>query len=83
MVSMNVQTHLHEFDSFDISLRVVRNKEDCKDYDSLSIIVNGETVHTVQGDACNVKITAPDDLRLMRAILGVKPPAERPVHKRF
>jgi 2-C-methyl-D-erythritol 4-phosphate cytidylyltransferase len=43
----------------------------------------GETVHAVEGDVRNIKITRPADLRLMRAILGVQPPAERPVHKRF
>ncbi len=43
----------------------------------------GETVHAVEGDARNLKITRPTDLKLMRAILGVAPPAERPVHKRF
>jgi 2-C-methyl-D-erythritol 4-phosphate cytidylyltransferase len=43
----------------------------------------GETVHVVAGDVRNFKITTPADLKLMRAVLGVKPPAERPVHKRF
>ena len=43
----------------------------------------GETVHTVPGDVTNIKVTTSGDLRLVRAILGVKPPAERPAHKRF
>ncbi|MCI0630235.1 MAG: 2-C-methyl-D-erythritol 4-phosphate cytidylyltransferase [Phycisphaerales bacterium] len=43
----------------------------------------GEPVHAVEGDVRNIKITQPADLKLMRAILGVPPPAERPVHKRF
>jgi 2-C-methyl-D-erythritol 4-phosphate cytidylyltransferase len=43
----------------------------------------GEAVHVVEGDVRNFKVTTPDDLALMRAVLGVKPPAERPVHKRF
>jgi len=43
----------------------------------------GEPVYTVEGDVRNIKITRPADLKLMRAILGVQPPAERPVHKRF
>jgi 2-C-methyl-D-erythritol 4-phosphate cytidylyltransferase len=43
----------------------------------------GERVHTVEGDVRNIKITRPADLKLMRAILGLQPPAERPVHKRF
>lgn len=43
----------------------------------------GETVHAVEGDVTNVKVTTSDDIRLVRAILGVRPPAERPAHKRF
>ncbi len=43
----------------------------------------GEPVHVVEGDSANLKVTTPADLVLMRAILGVKPPAERPTHKRF
>jgi 2-C-methyl-D-erythritol 4-phosphate cytidylyltransferase len=43
----------------------------------------GETVHVVEGDACNIKVTTPGDLRLVRAILGVKAPEARPVHKQF
>jgi hypothetical protein len=31
----------------------------------------------------NLKVTTPDDLRLVRAVLGVRAPAERPAHKRF
>jgi 2-C-methyl-D-erythritol 4-phosphate cytidylyltransferase len=43
----------------------------------------GEPVHAVEGDVRNFKVTSPADLRLMRAVLGLKPPSERPVHKRF
>jgi 2-C-methyl-D-erythritol 4-phosphate cytidylyltransferase len=43
----------------------------------------GETVYVVEGDARNLKITTPRDLALVRLILGLKAPAERPVHKRF
>ena len=43
----------------------------------------GEPVYVVEGDPCNVKVTRPADLKLLRAILGVKPPAERAAHKRF
>ncbi len=43
----------------------------------------GETVHVVDGDVRNFKITTSEELTLMRAVLGLKPPAERPVHKRF
>ena len=43
----------------------------------------GETVHAVEGDVTNLKVTTPDDLKLVRAILGVRAPAERASHKRF
>lgn len=43
----------------------------------------GETVHAVEGDVRNIKITRPADLSLMRAILNVKAPAERPTHLKF
>ncbi len=43
----------------------------------------GEPVYAVAGDACNIKVTTLDDLRLLRAILGVSAPAERPAHLRF
>lgn len=43
----------------------------------------GEPVIVVQGDPRNLKITRPADLTLARAILGVKGPEGRPVHKRF
>ena len=43
----------------------------------------GETVYSVPGDVTNIKVTTSGDIRLVRAILGVKAPAERPVHKRF
>ncbi len=43
----------------------------------------GEAVVVVPGDARNIKITTPDDLTLVRAIMGTKGPSERPAHKRF
>lgn len=43
----------------------------------------GERVVTVLGDARNIKITLPGDLVLARAIMGVRPPAERAAHLRF
>lgn len=43
----------------------------------------GELVHVVDGESANIKVTTQADLILMRAILGVKPPAERPAHKQF
>lgn len=43
----------------------------------------GEPVAVVQGEAGNIKITRPEDLRLVREILGFKGPTERAAHKRF
>lgn len=43
----------------------------------------GERVVVVEGEALNIKITRPEDLRLARAILGVRPPEDKPAHKRF
>ncbi len=54
----------------------------CTD-DAAAVERLGECVFTVLGDPRNIKVTTPADLKLIRAILGVKPPAERPVHKRF
>ncbi len=51
--------------------------------DASLVEILGETVHVVEGDAQNIKVTTPADLSLMRALMGVKPPKERPVHKRF
>lgn len=43
----------------------------------------GEPVFVIEGEARNVKVTTPSDLSLIRAILGVREPEGRPVHKRF
>lgn len=43
----------------------------------------GESVHAVEGESTNIKVTGPGDMQLVRAILGVTAPEERPVHKRF
>jgi 2-C-methyl-D-erythritol 4-phosphate cytidylyltransferase len=43
----------------------------------------GEKVYAIEGESTNIKVTGPGDLQLVRAILGVKAPEERPVHKRF
>ncbi len=43
----------------------------------------GEPVLVVPGEAGNLKITRYADIHLARAILGVRPPAERESHKRF
>lgn len=43
----------------------------------------GERVVIVPGDARNLKITHAADLPLIRAILGTRPPEQRPAHMRF
>lgn len=43
----------------------------------------GVDVYVVEGDVTNIKITTKSDLKLARALLGLKPPSQRPVHKRF
>src|SRR5690606_34702924 len=43
----------------------------------------GEEVYVVEGDSRNLKVTTPADLDLVRAILNVAPPNDRPTHKRF
>ncbi|MCA9290487.1 MAG: 2-C-methyl-D-erythritol 4-phosphate cytidylyltransferase [Phycisphaerales bacterium] len=43
----------------------------------------GETVMTVPGEATNIKITTPDDLRLVRAVLGIATESPRPAGHRF
>ncbi len=66
-------------------LRRAYAQEDLSEATDESSLVEklGEPVHTVEGDVCNIKVTTPADLKLLRAILGVKPPTQRPVHKRF
>ncbi len=43
----------------------------------------GEAVVVVEGDPRNIKVTTPEDLAMVRSLLGARPPAERPAHKRF
>jgi 2-C-methyl-D-erythritol 4-phosphate cytidylyltransferase len=43
----------------------------------------GEAVVVVAGDERNIKITHPGDMRLARAILGVRDGETRDAHKRF
>ena len=51
--------------------------------DSMLVERLGVDVYVVQGDVSNVKITRQSDIKLVRALLGLKPPSQRPVHKRF
>lgn len=43
----------------------------------------GEPVHLVEGDSRNIKVTTPDDLANVKAMLGIKGERVRPTHKRF
>jgi len=43
----------------------------------------GESVYLVKGDTRNIKVTTPEDLKLIKAILGVKGENRRPAHKQF
>lgn len=43
----------------------------------------GEPVVVVEGDQLNLKLTRAGDLPLLRAIMGVQGPSQRPTHKRF
>lgn len=43
----------------------------------------GAPVRVVEGDPANIKITRPGDVKLARAILGVRESQGRPAHKRF
>ena len=56
--------------------------EGCTD-DAQVVEKFGEPVYLVNGDSRNIKVTTPQDLQLIKSILGVKGAADRPVHKRF
>jgi 2-C-methyl-D-erythritol 4-phosphate cytidylyltransferase len=43
----------------------------------------GEPVLVVPGEPTNIKITRPSDLRMARAVLGVRGPDSRPTHMKF
>ena len=43
----------------------------------------GEPIHLIEGDSRNIKVTTPDDLVNVKAMLGIKGKSARPVHKRF
>ena len=51
--------------------------------DSMLVERLGENVFVVEGDVSNVKVTRKGDIKLVRALLGLKAPSQRPVHKRF
>lgn len=65
-------------------LRRAYAQDDLSSTDDAGLVERlGERVVVVEGDAANIKITTPMDLKLARAILGVRGPSERATHKRF
>jgi 2-C-methyl-D-erythritol 4-phosphate cytidylyltransferase len=65
-------------------LRRAYGQEDLTSTDDAQLVERlDEPVVVVPGEAGNIKITRYADVRLARAILHVRPPAEREVHKRF
>ena len=52
--------------------------------DDASVIEKlGEPVYLVDGDSRNIKVTRFQDLKLVKAIMGIREQADRPVHKQF
>ena len=43
----------------------------------------GEPIHLIEGDSRNIKVTTPDDLINVKAMLGIKGERARPAHKSF
>jgi 2-C-methyl-D-erythritol 4-phosphate cytidylyltransferase len=65
-------------------LRRAYTQKDLSSTDDAQLVERlNEPVLVVPGEAGNIKITRYSDIRLARAILSVKPPAEREAHKRF
>jgi 2-C-methyl-D-erythritol 4-phosphate cytidylyltransferase len=65
-------------------LRRAYSQADLSSTDDAQLVEHlGEPVTIVEGDPRNIKITRPIDLVMARAILGVRGPEGRAVHKRF
>ncbi|MSR18185.1 MAG: 2-C-methyl-D-erythritol 4-phosphate cytidylyltransferase [Phycisphaerales bacterium] len=43
----------------------------------------GEPVLIIEGDRSNMKVTDPEDLVMIRLLMGMRPPQDRAAHKRF
>ena len=56
--------------------------QNCTD-DAQVIEKLGEPVHLIEGDSRNIKVTTFSDLKLVRAILGVKGERKPSAHHRF
>jgi len=65
-------------------LRRAYDQEDLTSTDDASLVERlGEQVRVVEGDPRAWKITRPEDLETLRALLGLAPPKSRAAHKRF
>ncbi len=65
-------------------LRRAYQQDDLTSTDDAALIEKlNEPVHVVPGQITNIKITRPEDLALVRAIMGVGPARSKPAHKRF
>ncbi len=65
-------------------LRRAYEQDDLASTDDAELVERlGEPVVVIEGEATNVKITLPEDLHLVRRILGIKDDEARPTHKRF
>jgi 2-C-methyl-D-erythritol 4-phosphate cytidylyltransferase len=65
-------------------LRRAYAQKDLESTDDAQLVERlGERVVVVEGEVTNVKITRPSDMKIAMAVLGLKPAAEREVHKRF
>ena len=52
--------------------------------DDASVIEKlGEPVYLVEGDSRNIKVTRFQDIKLVKAIMGIRERSEQPAHKRF
>jgi len=67
----------------DLILRAYRQGDLASTDDAGLVERLGEPVVVVEGDPLNIKLTRPRDLPLLRAIMGVDAPSQRPTHKRF
>ncbi|MBI70101.1 MAG: hypothetical protein CMJ38_08980 [Phycisphaerae bacterium] len=56
--------------------------DECTD-DASVVEKLGEPVYLVEGDSRNIKVTRFQDLKLIKAIMGIREPSERSAHKRF
>jgi len=65
-------------------LRRAYAQEDLSSTDDASLVERlGEEVVVVEGDPGNIKLTAPRELALLRAVMGIGASAGRAAHKRF